>query len=65
METVIKVEGMMCAHCKAMGEKVCKAVPGVTDAVVDLQAKTVTVSGSAEVEALKKAISDADYKVVG
>ena len=56
---------MMCAHCKAMVEKVCKAVPGVTDAVVDLQAKTVTVSGSAEVEALKKAISDADYKVVG
>jgi Cu2+-exporting ATPase len=33
METIIKVEGMMCKHCKAMVEKVCKAVPGTVDAV--------------------------------
>lgn len=65
METVIKVEGMMCTHCKARVEKVCKAVPGTVDAVVDLTAKTVTVTGTADVEALKKAITDADYKVVG
>ena len=65
METVIKVEGMMCNHCKAMVEKVCKAVPGTTDAVVDLQAKNVTVSGTASVEDLKKAIVDAGYEVVG
>ena len=64
METVIKVEGMMCAHCKARVEKVCKAVPGTEDAVVDLQAKTVTVTGNADVAALKKAITDADYTVV-
>ena len=65
METVIMVEGMMCPHCKARVEQVCKAVPGATDAVVDLQAKNVTVSGDAEVEALKKAITDAGYEVVG
>lgn len=65
METVIKVEGMMCTHCKARVEKACKAVPGTVDAVVDLAAKTVTVTGTAGVEALKKAITDADYKVVG
>ncbi len=64
METVIKVEGMMCPHCKAMVEKVCKAVPGATDAVVDLQAKNVTVQGSADLDALKKAIVDAGYEVV-
>ena len=64
METVIHVEGMMCPHCKAMVEKVCKAVPGTTDAVVDLQAKNVTVQGDADVEALKKAIVDAGYEVV-
>ena len=64
METVIKVEGMMCNHCKARVEKVCKAVPGTQDAVVDLAAKTVTVTGSADVEALKHAIRDADYQVV-
>ena len=28
MEIVIKVEGMMCKHCKATVEKVCKAVSG-------------------------------------
>ena len=65
MKTVIKVEGMMCSHCKARVEKVCKEVPGTEDAVVDLAAKTVTVTGNADLEALKKAITDADYKVVG
>ncbi len=64
METVIKVEGMMCPHCKARVEQVCKAVPGTTDAVVDLQAKNVTVSGDADVAALKKAIVDAGYEVI-
>ena len=64
METVINVNGMMCPHCKAMVEKVCKAVPGTVDAVVDLHAKNVTVTGDASVEALKKAIVDAGYEVV-
>ena len=64
METVLRVEGMMCAHCKAAVEKACKSVPGVTDAVVDLKAKTVTVTGNADVAALKQAITDADFEVV-
>ena len=64
METVIKVNGMMCPHCKARVEKVCKAVPGTVDAVVDLAAKTVTVTGDADLAALKQAITDADYEVV-
>ncbi len=65
METVIKVEGMMCPHCKARVESVCKAVPGAVDAVVDLQQKTVTVTGEAVVDVLKKAITDAGYEVIG
>ena len=64
METVIYVNGMMCPHCKAMVEKVCKAVAGTVDAVVDLQAKNVTVTGDADVAVLKKAIADAGYEVV-
>ena len=64
MEVVIKVEGMMCVHCKARVESVCKAVAGTQDAIVDLQAKTVTVTGNADVAELKKAITDADYKVI-
>ena len=64
MTAVIKVEGMMCTHCKARVEQVCKGVAGVTDAVVDLQEKQVTVTGSASADALKKAITDAGYEVI-
>ena len=63
METVIFVNGMMCPHCKAAVEKACKAVPGTVDAVVDLQAKNVTVTGTASEAALKQAIVDAGYEV--
>lgn len=65
METIIKVEGMMCTHCKARVEQVCKDVPGTVDAVVDLNEKQVTVTGSADLDALKKAITEAGYEVIG
>ena len=64
METVITVHGMMCKHCKATVEKACKAVPGTVDAVVDLAAKTVTVTGDADPAALKQAIIAEDFEVV-
>ena len=64
METIIYVNGMMCPHCKAMVEKVCKAVPGTTDAVVNLQEKNVTVTGTAQISELKQAIIDAGYEVL-
>lgn len=65
MEQTIYVEGMMCPHCKARVESVCKEVPGTVDAVVDLQQKQVTVTGTASFEALKEAITKAGYEVVG
>lgn len=64
MQTVLNVEGMMCVHCKARVESVCKAVVGVETAVVDLQKKTVTVTGDAAEHDLKKAITDAGYQVI-
>lgn len=64
MEIVLNVDGMMCAHCKAAVEKACKNVPGTVDAVADLKAKTVTVTGGADLEALKIAITDAGFNVV-
>jgi copper chaperone CopZ len=45
-------------------EKACKGVAGTVDAVVDLQAKNVTVTGTASVEALKAAITEAGYDVI-
>ena len=64
METVIKVEGMMCKHCKAHVEKACMGVAGTVSAEVDLTAKNVTVVGTASVEDLKAAITEAGYDVV-
>lgn len=64
METVIKVEGMMCPHCKARVEDACKTIQGVSNAVVDLQKKQVTVTGNVSVEILKNAITQAGYTVI-
>ena len=63
LETVIYVDGMMCNHCKARVESACKAVAGVSDAVVDLQNKLVTVTGNASIDELKKVIAEAGYEV--
>ena len=65
VETVIYVDGMMCKHCKAHVEAACKGVAGTQDAVVDLEKKCVTVTGPADAQALKQAITDAGYDVVG
>ena len=54
----------MCGHCKARVEKACQAVPGVQEAVADLEAKQVTVTGNADSAALRQAIVDAGYEVV-
>ena len=61
---VIRVNGMMCSHCTAAVEKACLSVPGTEKAVADLETKTVTVTGTAEYEALKRAIVAEDYEVV-
>ena len=61
---VIYVDGMMCNHCKAHVEEACKKVPGVSDAVVSLQDKNVTVTCEEKVtdEALKQNIKEAGYE---
>jgi len=64
MEKTIHVNGMMCTHCKAKVEKVSKAIDGVENAVVDLQEKTVTVTGEYDVQAVKDAITKAGFDVV-
>lgn len=64
METVINVDGMMCTHCKARVEQICKSIPGTVDAVVNLAAKTVTISGTPDLAALKQAITAADFTVL-
>jgi len=60
----IGVKGMMCSHCTGAVERACKAVPGTVSAVASLETNSVTVIGTADPEALKAAIRDADYEVV-
>ena len=60
--TVLHVEGMMCGHCKQRVEQVLMAVPGVTDAVADVEKKTATVTGDADRAALVAAVEQAGYK---
>ena len=64
MEKKIQIEGMMCQHCVAHVTKALNALPGV-EAVVDLEAKTATVTGGASDEALKRAVEEAGYQVTG
>jgi copper chaperone len=42
-KTVIKVEGMSCEHCVKAVHGALTALPGVSDAAVDLDAGTATV----------------------
>lgn len=64
MTTIIKVEGMMCGHCKAMVEKVLNAIEGV-NATADLENKQAVVEHPESVSAdtLKQVIIDAGYEV--
>ena len=66
MTTVINVNGMMCEHCKATVEKVTRGVEGVSNSLVNLDAKNVIIEHSADtdLEKVKKAITDAGYEVV-
>ncbi len=60
------VEGMSCDHCvHAIIGEVAK-VAGVGDVAVDLEAKTVTVTGEpVDDAAVRAAIDEAGYTVVG
>lgn len=63
-EMIIKIEGMMCPHCRAHVEKALKAVAGVESVEVSLENKCATVTGSADMDACKKAVTDAGYTVI-
>ena len=59
-----RVPGVHCAHCEAAIKQEITAVVGVERVEVDLEAKTVTVSGSALDDAqLRAAIDEAGYDV--
>jgi Cu2+-exporting ATPase len=64
---VVKVEGMMCAHCAAHVEEALSKIPGVKGVKVDLDKKTASVKAKSEISegAFRAAIEEAGYKFVG
>ena len=66
MNKTMRIEGMMCVHCKANVEKALNAIPGVT-AQVDLDAGTaaVTCPDAVTDAALTDAVTEAGYTVKG
>ena len=63
-QTILKVEGMTCNHCRMRAEKALQGVSGVESVKVDLAAKEAVVTGDAERTNLVKAIEEAGYTVV-
>lgn len=63
--TVLKIDGMMCGHCKMAVEKALKILPGVDDVQVNLDTKEAVVTGTVERSAMVNAVDKAGYKVSG
>lgn len=66
MQTKLKIEGMMCDHCKMTVEKKLKEIPGVDSVVVDLASKTATVTTSEKInpETYNTVITNAGYELI-
>ena len=60
--TELSIEGMTCASCVGRIERALKAVPGVTEAVVNLATERATIQGSVEAAILIAAVKDAGYE---
>ena len=67
MTKTLKIDGMMCNHCKMHVENALNAIDGVTGAEADVEAKKATVTLSKEVadDVLSAAVTEAGYTVVG
>jgi Au+-exporting ATPase len=65
--TELSIDGMTCASCVGRVERALKAIPGVTEAVVNLAMERATVRGNAAAATLIAAIEDAGYeaKLIG
>ncbi|MFV0416044.1 MAG: heavy metal translocating P-type ATPase [Chthoniobacterales bacterium] len=61
-QTVLTVDGMSCASCVGRVEAALRAVPGVSEVVVNLATERATVQGTAGVETLVAAVAKAGYE---
>lgn len=64
MRTVLKIEGMLCAHCAERVQKALLSVDGVEKVVMSLDERTAAViSEDADSELFIEAVTDAGYEV--
>ncbi|MDO3701458.1 cation transporter [Micromonospora sp. C28SCA-DRY-2] len=65
--TTYQVQGMTCGHCVSSVSAEVGAVPGVTDVQVDLATGQVTVTSEQplDTEAVRAAVDEAGYDLVG
>ena len=65
--TVITVTGMTCSHCVAAVQSEVGKLPGVFGVDVDLGTGSVTVTAEPlpQTDALRRAIAEAGYELVG
>lgn len=61
----INIEGMMCGHCVAHVEKALKSIEGIGEVNVSLEDKCAVITGNADNDVIKKAVTDAGYEVTG
>lgn len=57
------VPGISCGHCKAAIEGALDGIDGIETATVDIDARTVSVQGTASDETVTAAIDEAGYEV--
>ena len=67
MTKTIKIEGMMCQHCEARVKKTLEKFAEIDSALVSHETGTAVVTLNAPMDeaAVKQAIEDQDYKVLG
>ncbi|MEU8070271.1 MULTISPECIES: heavy-metal-associated domain-containing protein [unclassified Micromonospora] len=67
MESTYQVSGMTCGHCVNSVSTELSALPGVTDVQVDLAGGRVTVTSQdpLDVDAVRAAVDEAGYDLVG
>ncbi len=62
---VYTVEGMHCSHCKASVEQAVGSLKGVTSAEANPSAKTLTVTGTASADEVRKAVESVGFVFKG
>ncbi|HUJ07734.1 MAG TPA: heavy metal-associated domain-containing protein [Streptosporangiaceae bacterium] len=64
---MITVTGMTCSHCVNAVQDEIGQLPGVREVTVDLDSGAVTIAADPlpEPDALRKAVAEAGYEVVG